>query len=139
MAASLLGDPSDTASTCLAQRLGRCGRGAGGLACRLPRRGAVKHTGRARVELFLVALEPPLPVWVGAGRCGARRPRPRSGRCVGCCQRAGRGSSWRCSLTAGFFTIHFFFFFFSCVQVCLTSAGGVSASGHAEHCHKRVI
>ncbi|NXY55373.1 PSMG4 protein, partial [Callaeas wilsoni] len=27
VAASLLGDPSDTASSCLAQRLGRCGRG----------------------------------------------------------------------------------------------------------------
>ncbi|NXS31344.1 PSMG4 protein, partial [Pomatostomus ruficeps] len=35
VAASLLGDPSDTASSCLAQRLGRCGR-AGVRGSRLP-------------------------------------------------------------------------------------------------------
>ncbi|NXY03564.1 PSMG4 protein, partial [Pteruthius melanotis] len=43
VAASLLGDPSDTASSCLAQRLGRCRRGCGGAASRREHAGLFKY------------------------------------------------------------------------------------------------
>ncbi|NXH50475.1 PSMG4 protein, partial [Dicaeum eximium] len=71
VAASLLGDPSDTASSCLAQRLGRCGRAG--------RRGP----GPGRASPVALRQQPGLGPAEG---CGARCP----GR--GACAAAGCGS-----------------------------------------------